>query len=144
MAEMQEKLSTTGEGLSHDGSISSLPETECDWPSLDTSLHDTSSLRHSVVEPCDGASCAMPLVDAPHSTQFGMLPPEQSFQLEPCFYQVAFLGGIEVRVAPHFAAPRTGLVLMQGQIFLVSQKLQGEDGRIYLCLADGQGWVFDD
>jgi len=141
---MHEKLSTTGEGLSHDGSLSSLPETECDWPSLDTSVHDTSSLRPLVVEPCDGTSCPMSQVDLPYATVFGTGPPEQNFQLEPCFYQVAFLGGIEVRVAPHFAAPRTGLVLMQGEIFLVSQQLQGEDGRIYLCLADGQGWVFDD
>lgn len=61
-----------------------------------------------------------------------------------CFFQVAFLGGIEVRCGPDYGAQRTGLVLMQNEVFAVSQQVPGTDGRMYLCLADGQGWVFDD
>merc|ERR1719401_220388 len=64
-------------------------------------------------------------------------------QTTSCF-QVTYLGGIEVRVGPHFDAPHTGLVLAQNEIFSVSQELLGNDGRIYLCLSDGRGWVFDD
>merc|ERR1719440_2128378 len=67
-------------------------------------------------------------------------------QLTPqaLYFQVAFLGGIEVRSAPDLDAPRTGLVLMQNELFAVSSHIPGADGRIYLQLADGQGWVFDD
>merc|ERR1719181_1252416 len=67
-------------------------------------------------------------------------------QLTPqtLYFQVAFLGGIEVRASPDLEAPRTGQVLMQNEIFAVSQHMPGADGRIYLQLADGQGWVFDD
>jgi len=49
-----------------------------------------------------------------------------------------------VRAFPDYDAPRTGLVLMQHEIFAISQQFPGADGRIYLYLSDGQGWVFDD
>lgn len=47
-------------------------------------------------------------------------------------------------MAPDYDAQRTGLVLPQYEVFTVSHQLAGADGRNYLCLADGQGWVFDD
>jgi len=136
MAEMQDKLSDTGAGISREDSLSSLPETECEWPHLDAAVCETASLSQT----CDAGGVwhvPGPPPAPPH-------PP--ALPLEACYlnFQVSYLGGIEVRVAPDFDAPRTGLVLMQSEIFAVSQHLQGTDGRIYLCLADGQGWVFDD
>lgn len=146
MAEMQDKLSSTGEGLSDEDSHSSLPETECDWPYLDITVHDTASLAAPVLEASDAVG-VWPMPPPPEAPPF--LPsldmgPEQTCQFEACFYQVAYLGGIEVRAAPDFDAPRTGLVLMQNDVLAVSQQFAGTDGRIYLGLADGQGWIFDD
>jgi len=48
-----------------------------------------------------------------------------------------------VRAGP-FDAPLTGLVLKPNEVFMVHQEVVGMDGRVYLCLADGCGWVFDD
>merc|ERR1711865_803688 len=58
-------------------------------------------------------------------------------------YQVAYQGGLEVRAGP-FDAPLTGLVLKPNEIFMVDQEVVGMDSRVYLRLADGCGWVFDD
>lgn len=60
------------------------------------------------------------------------------------WYRVAYLGGIEVRVQPSFLAARSGVVLPQNEVFPVSAEIVGADGRIYLRLADGRGWAFDD
>jgi len=35
-------------------------------------------------------------------------------------------------------------MLYQNETFAVSETLNGLDGRVYLLLADGRGWVFDD
>jgi len=59
-------------------------------------------------------------------------------------FQVTYLGGVEIRVGPHCDAPHTGLILAQNEMFSVSEELVGNDSRIYLRLADGRGWVFDD
>lgn len=56
-------------------------------------------------------------------------------------YQVQVLGGISVLDAPGLNAPRTGLVLGQGDVFHVSESIVDGDGRQYLRLADGRGWV---
>jgi hypothetical protein len=63
------------------------------------------------------------------------------------FYRVAFVGGIDVRAGPSVNAPKTGITLRQNEIFAVAETLGGatpDDLRIYLRLADGRGWVFDD
>jgi hypothetical protein len=60
------------------------------------------------------------------------------------WFYVAYLGGIQLRAAPNFEAPRTGATLPCNDVFPVDKMLQGKDGRIYLHLADSQGWVFDD
>merc|ERR1712070_857457 len=60
------------------------------------------------------------------------------------WYRVAYLGGIEVRMQPSVLAPRTGEILPQNEVFAVSADIVGADGRIYLKLADGRGWAFDD
>lgn len=36
------------------------------------------------------------------------------------------------------------MILQRGTVFAVSESLMGYDGRVYLRLADGRGWVFDD
>lgn len=116
------KLSSTADGLSRDVSCASLPGSEC------PSLPET--------------ECAWDRDAAPQG-----LPPRPPGHFEsappPTCYQVAYPGGLEVRAGVGYA-PRTGLVLAHGETFVVSQRLAGTDGRIYLYLADGRGWVFDD
>ncbi|CAJ1397862.1 unnamed protein product [Effrenium voratum] len=60
------------------------------------------------------------------------------------WYRVAFLGGIELRQSPNIDAPRVGTMLEQNATFAASEEFPGPDGRIYLRLADGRGWAFDD
>merc|ERR1711998_499271 len=48
------------------------------------------------------------------------------------------------RQGPYFDGVRTGAMLVHNEIFAVSEEIQGSDGRLYLCLADGRGWAFDD
>lgn len=66
----------------------------------------------------------------------------------PCWevhwYRVSYLGGVEVRTHPCVEAPRTGVLLPQNSIFPASELWPSEDGRTYLRLADGSGWLFDD
>lgn len=173
MDEMQDKLSSTGAGISRENSLSSLPETECDWPhqeptplallTTDADLNDATATWQY--------NCP-PIAPPPHSPVLNVSPGDEvgqgsemvshvrpvdmatsvpsvdmaSSQLSPqaLYFQVAFLGGIEVRSGPDLDAPRTGLVLMQGEVIAVSSHIPGADGRIYLQLANGQGWVFDD
>jgi len=153
MADMMDKLSSTGAGISRENSLSSLPETECDWPILDTTTVRDTAPRSEPMPDMPNASSIWPMpptpseVPQPQAFDMGSTAPMGSLgqvAAPACFFQVAFLGGIEVRSAPDFDAPRTGLVLMQNDIFPVSHHFPGADGRIYLCLADGQGWVFDD
>lgn len=61
-----------------------------------------------------------------------------------CWYRVAFISGIDIRTVPQLGGPRLGVVLPQHTTFAVSEALPCTDGRIYLRLADGSGWVFDD
>jgi len=63
------------------------------------------------------------------------------------FYRVAFAGGIDIRVGPSVHAPKTGTTMPQNEIFAVVETVGGttpDDPRVYLKLADGRGWVFDD
>lgn len=60
------------------------------------------------------------------------------------WYRVAFLGGIDLRKGPHIDAPRVGITLGQNATFAASEELPQPDGRVYLRLADGRGWAFDD
>merc|ERR1719265_2396005 len=41
-------------------------------------------------------------------------------------------------------APLTGATLPKNEFFAVSEEVSSADGRIYLCVADGRGWAFDD
>lgn len=60
------------------------------------------------------------------------------------WYRVAFLGGLDLRVGPNINLPRAGVILPQHEIFPVSRVVNIGDGRVYLELADGRGWAFDD
>jgi len=60
------------------------------------------------------------------------------------WYRVSFIGGVALRAEPNFLAARTENTVQQHETFPVSQEIVGTDGRIYLCLADGRGWAFDD
>merc|ERR1719326_796137 len=73
-------------------------------------------------------------------------PPQQqaASSAPPFWYRVAFIGGISVREAPDAVALVTGLTLPCNEVFGVSERLQGVDHRVYLRLATGLGWVFDD
>merc|ERR1712139_571342 len=59
-------------------------------------------------------------------------------------FRVAYMGGVALRQGPYFDGVRTGAMLMHNEIFSVSEEVQGSDGRLYLRLADGRGWAFDD
>jgi len=54
------------------------------------------------------------------------------------------MGGIQLRSAPFIDAPLTGMMLLQNETFSVSEEVPFSDGRVYLRLADGRGWAFDD
>jgi len=91
---------------------------------------------------------------APPPGQFHAMPPSTGpTPAQQCnrinngkcaWYRVAYLGGVDLRTHPDVQAPRTGVTLDQNEIFPVSMELPGHDGRLYLCLADGRGWAFDD
>lgn len=124
--------------LSRDNSLSSLPATEFgDWPDM---LEIQMPYPHEALKTL-GLHGVGGTNQAPCPPPAGQLAPSV---VPASVFQVAFLGGIEVRMGPSFDAPRTGVVLMQHHVFGVSQQIQGADGRVYLCLADRQGWVFDD
>lgn len=150
----------------------SLPETEFDWPlspatpdgSQMSSPRITSDMQRlappapalspiqttfpvaplpapaSRPAPCMPA----PAVPAPALPAEAAPPPPPTEMAAIAFYRVAYLGGIQLRTAPAFDAPRTKIVVACNQIIAVSQELRGADGRVYLRLADGSGWAFDD
>eukprot|EP00418_Pyrodinium_bahamense_P046401 CAMPEP_0179193790 /NCGR_PEP_ID=MMETSP0796-20121207/96308_1 /TAXON_ID=73915 /ORGANISM="Pyrodinium bahamense, Strain pbaha01" /LENGTH=536 /DNA_ID=CAMNT_0020898105 /DNA_START=1 /DNA_END=1609 /DNA_ORIENTATION=+ len=50
---------------------------------------------------------------------------------------------VDIRSMPDVNGPRTGTCLQAGEVFRVCEERRGTDGVLYLCLADGRGWVFD-
>jgi hypothetical protein len=59
-------------------------------------------------------------------------------------YRVSHGAGVDIRKSPGFDAPKTDVTLYCNEIFAVSEEVQASDGRVYLLLADGRGWAFDD
>jgi len=84
-----------------------------------------------------------PPVQAPQPPQTPVASQSTTMQ-PPVWYRVAFCGGISARVGPDVDAPRTGAILPCNEVFPVCEAVVGQDQRIYLRLADGRGWVFDD
>merc|ERR1719433_1327183 len=76
-----------------------------------------------------------------------MIAPATAFSGEAgryFWYRVGFVGGIDLRQGPSVEAPRTGETLCQNATLAAAEELLGADGRVYLRLADGRGWAFDD
>lgn len=76
-----------------------------------------------------------------------MAAPPVAGQAQQSYYRVAYVGGIDVRTGPSVNAPKTGMTMRQNEIFAVAETVSGaspDDLRVYLRLADGRGWVFDD
>jgi hypothetical protein len=80
----------------------------------------------------------------PCPTSFG---DEHGNVIQAAFVTVPYLvelpDGIPVRVAPDISAPFSGVTLVHGEIFHVSESMYGSDGQLYLRLADGRGWVME-
>merc|ERR1719181_794649 len=78
---------------------------------------------------------------------YGMMAPAPQIAPAPpivAWYRVAFAGGVALRSGPSVDSTRTGGMLYQNETFAVSETLNGLDSRVYLLLADGRGWAFDD
>merc|ERR1719510_2939621 len=88
-----------------------------------------------------------PMGDGGPAQPLTMIAPANAFSGEAGrypWYRVAFIGGVDLRHGPSVEAPRTGETLCQNATFATAEELLGADGRIYLRLADGRGWAFDD
>jgi hypothetical protein len=94
--------------------------------------------------PAYGGAAAPP---PPPVQPLTMVAPASAFQGEAGrygWYRVAFVGGVDLRHGPSVEAPRTSEMLCQNATFAAAEELMGADGRVYLRLADGRGWAFDD
>lgn len=80
----------------------------------------------------------------PHPSLPLLSPMQRAPEVQNILYRVAFRGGLDLRRGPSYGALRTGVTLRHNEIFAVSQELPGSDGRVYLRLADGRGWAFND
>lgn len=47
-------------------------------------------------------------------------------------------------MGPSYRAPRTGAILERNEVVTISEAIPSADGCVYLRLADGRGWIFDD
>merc|ERR1719329_1819124 len=56
-------------------------------------------------------------------------------------YRLTSDGAITIRSGPSFAYAETDDVLGADAVFTVSEELVGDDGIMFLCLADGRGWI---
>lgn len=72
------------------------------------------------------------------SPAFATSPPSSSW------FQVKSHDGMEVHSAPDLSSPLTGAELRFDESVCVSESVIGSDGREWLRLADGLGWIFND
>lgn len=97
--------------------------------------------------PCAGGAPGVPPGAGGPTQPLTMIAPASAFAGEAGrypWYRVAFVGGVDLRHGPSVEAPRTGEMLCQNATFAAAEELMGADGRVYLRLADGRGWAFDD
>jgi hypothetical protein len=75
-----------------------------------------------------------------------VLPPAcmQQQNLTWFFVNFAASPGAALRYGPDLNAQCTGIVLLQNEVFPVDHEIASPDGGIFLRLADGRGWAFDD
>jgi len=120
-------------------SIPSTPELPVRDPSPACSDAAANFFHHHLPAECSSPVGATPLEATP------MMPAPPFMRASSySWYCVAFISGIDIRAEPHVDGRRTGVILQRGVVFAVSESLMGYDGRVYLRLADGRGWVFDD
>jgi len=133
-----ESCPTTPRSIRHSLSIPSTPELQVRNPSPVCSDAAVNFFHHHLP------------AELPHavstSTEITPAMPAPPFMTaSSCsWYCVAFISGIDIRADPHVDGRRTGVILRRGVVFAVSESLMGYDGRVYLRLADGRGWAFDD
>eukprot|EP00928_Gymnodinium_smaydae_P039100 TRINITY_DN26795_c0_g1_i2.p2 TRINITY_DN26795_c0_g1~~TRINITY_DN26795_c0_g1_i2.p2 ORF type:complete len:184 (+),score=36.02 TRINITY_DN26795_c0_g1_i2:93-644(+) len=90
---------------------------------------------------------AVPAMGGTGSQPLTMIAPANAFSGEAGKYawcRVAYAGGVDLRKGPSVEAPKTGETLCQNATFAAAEEIMGQDSRIYLRLADGRGWAFDD
>eukprot|EP00746_Dinoflagellata_sp_MGD_P148905 gnl/MRDRNA2_/MRDRNA2_81033_c0_seq3.p1 gnl/MRDRNA2_/MRDRNA2_81033_c0~~gnl/MRDRNA2_/MRDRNA2_81033_c0_seq3.p1 ORF type:complete len:388 (-),score=66.65 gnl/MRDRNA2_/MRDRNA2_81033_c0_seq3:51-1214(-) len=103
----------------------------------------TFEAKETSVSPC---AVPVPLLP-PGCMQHGSGTVDYSEQQNLSWFIVSFVGSLDVfflRHGPDINARCTGFTLLKDEIFSVNQEIASPDGRIYLCLADGRGWAFDD
>jgi len=154
-----------------DTSVESDHDAECQWPLSPLTSADSDSIPSSPINMILPESLSQAPIVVPRVPQSWAMhpppPPPQPAPSQPApslpssdnvppppevppqkvlltWFRVAFLGGIQLRIAPSVNAPRTDTVLFQNETFGVNEEISGADGRIYLRLADGRGWAFDD
>merc|ERR1719432_642791 len=97
--------------------------------------------------PSPMGAAASPVGPPAPSQPLTMIAPSTAFSGEAGrypWYRVSFVGGVDLRQGPSVEAPRSGETLCQNATFAAAEELLGADGRVYLRLADGRGWAFDD
>mmetsp|Transcript_11800 Transcript_11800/g.26750 ORF Transcript_11800/g.26750 Transcript_11800/m.26750 type:complete len:594 (-) Transcript_11800:120-1901(-) len=104
--------------------------------------------EHSYAGQCVEAACkeaVMPLPVPAMAVQQGVSTYDACGQYHAvAWYQVAASQGLQLHSEPSICAPRTGAILNANELFPVSEELPNQDGRVYLRLADGRGFAFDD
>jgi len=147
--------------------VGSVNQTEfVEWVESPIRAHDN-KLRHEVPLPHSGSVpespqqafmnfevndtsmslCAEPVpVLPPACMQPGIGTVEHAQQQNLIWFVVCFAGspGAALRHGPDLNAECTGITLLKNEVFSVDQQIASPDGRIYLRLADGRGWAFDD
>mmetsp|Transcript_73065 Transcript_73065/g.136517 ORF Transcript_73065/g.136517 Transcript_73065/m.136517 type:complete len:631 (+) Transcript_73065:80-1972(+) len=94
--------------------------------------------------PCKPAT-TMPLPVPAMAVQQGVSTYDAAGQYQTvAWYQVALSHGLQLHSEPSICAPRTGAILNVNELFAVSEELPNQDGRVYLRLADGRGFAYDD
>jgi len=58
-------------------------------------------------------------------------------------YEVTGGKSLGIRHAPDVKIGEPACYLKEGEYFIVTERVQGSDGRVYLRLADGRGWAYD-
>eukprot|EP00929_Paragymnodinium_shiwhaense_P088151 TRINITY_DN4837_c0_g2_i1.p1 TRINITY_DN4837_c0_g2~~TRINITY_DN4837_c0_g2_i1.p1 ORF type:complete len:205 (-),score=28.96 TRINITY_DN4837_c0_g2_i1:401-1015(-) len=103
------------------------------------------------MQPGAAAAAAQPAAQSPAakgpSQPLTMIAPANAFSGEAGSYtwcRVAYAGGVDLRTGPSVQAPKTGETLCQNATFAAAEEIMGQDSRMYLRLADGRGWAFDD
>jgi len=118
--------------MSHSGSVPDLPQQAV----MNFEVNDTLS-----------SLCAEPVpVLPPACMQHGIGTVEYAQQQNLTWFVVCYAGspGAFLRHGPDLQAECTGITLLKNEVFSVDQHIASPDGRIYLHLADGRGWAFDD